>query len=178
MTHLYSRLFFIPFSSTFGKTLTLDDINLFICEDKLKCLTVEATNGCYYGFNLSNNDEKLAAMNVVVDKDDFTVVGWKIGNIIPDWVKRYEDWNIYIGSTLEGVVTNQVNNAGANNSEDEFIFEDDSNLKTNNYIESLHDDVEAGEKDIYDNAEKTEDGENKNGQLTTQTSTSSLSIIK
>jgi hypothetical protein len=62
-------------------------------------------------------------------------------------------------------VTNQVNNAGANNSEDEVIFEDDSNLKANNYIASLHDDVEAGEKDIYDNAEKTEDGENKNGQV-------------
>jgi hypothetical protein len=28
----------------------------------------------------------------------------------------------------------------------------------------LHDDVETGEKDIYDNAEKTEDGENKNRQ--------------
>ncbi len=79
----------------------------------------------------------------MIDKDDFTVVGWKIGNIISDWVKRYEDWNIYIGSTLEGVVTNQVNNAGANNSEDEVIFEDDSNLKANNYIASLHDDVEA-----------------------------------
>jgi hypothetical protein len=83
-------------------------------------------------------------MNVVINKDDFTVVGWKIGNIIHDWVKRDEDWNIYIGSTLEGVVTNQVNNAGANNSEDEVILEDDSNSKTNNYIASLHDDVEAG----------------------------------
>ncbi len=84
MTHLYSCPFFIIFSSTFGKTLTSDDINLFICEDKLKCLTVEVMNGCYYGFNLSNNDEKAAAMNVVIDKDYFTVVGWKVGNIIPD----------------------------------------------------------------------------------------------
>jgi hypothetical protein len=104
-------------------------------------------------------------MNVVIDKDDFTVVGWKIGNIIPDWVKRYEDWNIYIGSALEGVVTHQVNNAGANNGEDEVIFDETSNSKANKFIASLHYDVEAREKNIYDNAEKTEDSENKNGQV-------------
>ena len=111
--------------------MTSDDINLFICEDKLNRLTVEVKNRCYYGFNLSNSDEKAATMNVVIDKDDFTVVGWKIGNIIPNGVKRYEDWNIYTGSTLEGVVTKQVNYAGANNTEDEVIFEDDSILKAN-----------------------------------------------
>jgi hypothetical protein len=69
------------------KTLTVDDINQFIQEDNVKCLTVEAMNECSFGFNLSNDVEKAAAIQVVRDKHNFTVGGWNIGNIIPNWVK-------------------------------------------------------------------------------------------
>ncbi len=61
--------------STFKKTLTIDDINWFIQEDNLKCLIVEATNECSYGFNLSNDVEEAATIQVVRDKYDFTVGG-------------------------------------------------------------------------------------------------------
>jgi hypothetical protein len=41
-------------------------------------------NESAYGFNLSIDVEKVAAIQVVKDKDDFTVVGWSIGKIIPN----------------------------------------------------------------------------------------------
>ena len=72
--------------------------------DKLKCLIVEATNESAYRFNLSIDVEEAAAIQVVTDKDDFTVVGWSIGKIIPNWVKSFDEWNIYI--------SDQVKNAG------------------------------------------------------------------
>jgi len=50
--------------------------------DKLKILIVEAINESAYGFNLSNEVEKATAIQVVTDKDDFTVVGWSISKII------------------------------------------------------------------------------------------------
>ncbi len=131
--------------SIFRKTLTIDEINQFIQEDKLKYLFVEATNGCSYRFNLSNDVEKSAAIQVVTDKNNFTVVGWNIGKIIPNWVKSFEDWNIYIS------VFNQVNNAGAKSFVDDDIFGSDSNSKANNYIEGFQEDVEAGEKETEEN---------------------------
>jgi hypothetical protein len=108
----------------------------------------------------------------VIDKDNFRVVGWNIGKIIPDWVKSFEDWNIYIS------VCNQVNNAGAKSFVDYDIFGNDSNLKAKNYIDGLHEDVEAGEKDIYDNVEKMKKTKTTVERLfTTHTSRSSPSIF-
>ncbi len=64
--------------------------------DKLKILIVEAINESAYGFNLSIEVEEAAAIRVVNDKYDFTVVGWSIIMIIPDWVKSFDEWNMYI----------------------------------------------------------------------------------
>ena len=76
--------------------MTLIDINTFVQVDKLNILIVEAINESAYGFNLSNEVEKATAFHIVTDKDDFTVVGWSISKIIPNWVKSYDEWNIYI----------------------------------------------------------------------------------
>ncbi len=43
--------------------------------DKFNFLIVEAINESAYGFNLSVEVEEAAAIQVVTDKDDFTVVG-------------------------------------------------------------------------------------------------------
>ena len=64
--------------------------------DELKFLIVEAINESAYGFNLSKRVEKAAAIKVVTDENDFTVVGWSISKIIPNWVKTFDEWNIYI----------------------------------------------------------------------------------
>ena len=87
----FSLPFILPifFFSTFKKTLTSDDLNQFIQVDNFKCLIVEATNESYYGFNLSNDVEKAAAIQVVSDKHNFTVGGWSIGKVIPNWVKSF-----------------------------------------------------------------------------------------
>ncbi len=88
--------------------MTKNDINRFIQDDKLKCFIVEATNESAYGFNLSIDVEEAAAIQIVNDKDDFTVVGWSIGKIIPNWVKSFNEWNICI--------SDQVKNAGDSSS--------------------------------------------------------------
>ncbi len=64
--------------------------------DKLTILIVEAIIESAYGFNLSNEVEKATAIQVVTDKDDFTVDGWSISMIIPNWVKSFDEWNVYI----------------------------------------------------------------------------------
>ncbi len=100
-------------------------------------------NESAYGFNLSIDVEKAAAIQVVTDKDDFTVVGWSIGKIIPNWVKRFDEWNIYISEI------NQVKNAGVR------CIVNHEKLRNE---DGLQQDVEAGEKDIFDNlAEEIED---------------------
>ena len=114
--------------------MTKNDINQFIQEDKLKCLIVEATNESAYGFNLSIDVEEAAAIQVVMDKDDFTVVGWSIGKIIPNWVKSFDEWNIYI--------SDQVKNAGDLSIVNQQKLRNEGGLQQN---------VEAGEKDLFDN---------------------------
>ena len=44
--------------STFKKSLTISDINVFIQVDELKFLIVEAINESAYGFNLSKKSKK------------------------------------------------------------------------------------------------------------------------
>ena len=130
-----SLVIFIHVSnSTFKKSLTLNDINIFIQVDKFNVLIVETINESVYGFNLSVEVEKAAAIQVVTDKDDFTVVGWSIGKIIPNWVKSFDEWNIYI--------SDQGRNCG------------DSNIVNHQKLRNeggLEQHVEAGEKDLFDN---------------------------
>ncbi len=116
-------------------------------------------NECCYGFNLSNDVEKAAAIQFVSNKHDFTVGRWSIGKVIPNWVKRFEEQNIY-NSGL-----NQVNIVGAKSFVDDDILGIDSKSKSQNCIDDLQKDVEAGEKDIYDNIVTTEENENINGKV-------------
>jgi hypothetical protein len=95
----------------------------------------------------------------VRDKHDFTVGGWNIGKVIPNWVKSFEEWNIY------NSVFNQVNNVGAKSFVDDDILSIYSKSNSQNCIDDLQKDVEAGEKDIYDNAVRTEEYKNINGKV-------------
>ena len=78
--------------SNFNKTLSIADIIRFTREDKYKFLLVEYVTEAIYGFNLCVKVKQTAAINIVKDKTDFTVEGWKIGKEIPTWVLGYEDW--------------------------------------------------------------------------------------
>jgi hypothetical protein len=111
----------------------------------------------------------------VSDKHNFTVGGWSIGKVVPNWVKNFEEWNIYNSGF------NQVNNVGAKSFVDDDILGIDSKSKSQNCIDDLQKDVEAGEKDIYDNVVTTEENKNINGKVmlfTTLTSKSCLSIYQ
>jgi hypothetical protein len=116
-------------------------------------------NECSYGFNLSNDVEKAAAIQVVRDKHDFTVGGWNIGKVIPNWVTSFKEWNIY------NSVYNQINNVGAKSFVDDDILRIDSKLKSQNRIDDLQKDIEAGEKEIYNNIVRTKENKNINGKV-------------
>ena len=72
--------------------MSVADIIRFTREDKYKFLFVEYVTSAIYGFNLCVKVEQTAAINIVKDTTDFTVVGWKIGKEIPTWVLGYDDW--------------------------------------------------------------------------------------
>ena len=114
--------------------MTLIDINTFVQVDKLNILIVEAINESAYGFDLSNEVEKATAFHIVTDKDDFTVVGWSISKIIPNWVKSYDEWNIYI--------SDQGKNCGDSYIVNHQKLRNESGLEQND---------EAGEKYLFDN---------------------------
>jgi hypothetical protein len=70
----------------------------------------------------------------VTDEDDFTVVGWSISKIIPNWVKTFDEWNIYI--------CDQGTNFG------------NSNIVIQQKLGSevgLEQHFDTGEKDVFDN---------------------------
>jgi hypothetical protein len=145
--------------------LTVFEINTFVQVDKLNILIVEAINESAYGFNLSNEAEKATAIQVVTDKDNFTVVGWSISKIIPNWVKSFDEWNIYI--------SDQGRNCG------------DSNIVNHQKLrneDGLEQHVEAGEKDLFDNLAdeiKVTNGKvNHNPYLKVQNERSKSSIVK
>jgi hypothetical protein len=76
-------------------------------------------------------------------------------------------------------VFNQVNNVGAKGFIDDDILGIDDKLKSRNCIDDLQKDIEAGEKDMYDNIVRIEKTKTSMERLfTTHTSKLSLSIYR
>ncbi len=167
--------------------MTLNDINIFIQVDELKFLIVEAINESAYGFNLSKRVEKAAAIKVVTDENDFTVVGWSISKIIPNWVKTFDEWNIYIcdQSTIFGnsnIVNHQMLGSEVGleqhfDTREEDVFDNLADeikgtngkvyhnpyLKVQNERNSdggLKQNVETGQKDLFENLSDEIEGTN------------------
>ena len=95
--------------SNFNKTLSIANIIRFTREDKFKFLIVEYVFSNIYGFNLGVKVEQTAAINIVKDKTDFTVEGWKIAKEIPTWVLGYDDWVNDVPNHLHGHDTELMN---------------------------------------------------------------------
>ena len=95
--------------SNFNKTLSIANIIRFTREDKYKFLIVEYVFSNIYGFNLGVKVEQTAAINIVKDKTDFTVEGWKIAKEIPTWVLGYDDWVNDVPNHLHGHDTELMN---------------------------------------------------------------------
>ena len=155
--------------------------------DELKFLIVEAINESAYGFNLSKRVEKAAAIKVVTDENDFTVVGWSISKIIPNWVKTFDEWNIYIcdqGTNFgnSNIVNHQMLGSEVGleqhfDTREEDVFDNLADeikgtngkvyhnpyLKVQNERNSdggLKQNVETGEKDIFENLSDEIEGTN------------------
>ncbi len=59
--------------------MTLEDIEKFTKDDKMKYLVVKYTNSSFYGFNLVDKNERCAATKIVADVDNyFTITGWRM----------------------------------------------------------------------------------------------------
>jgi hypothetical protein len=89
--------------------LSIANIIRFTREDKYKFLIVEYVTEAIYGFNLGVKVEQTAAINIVKDKTDFTVEGWKIAKEIPTWVLGYDDWVNDVPNHLHGHDTELMN---------------------------------------------------------------------
>ncbi len=74
----------------------MHDITQYSRSENFKYLVIEASHGDYYGFNTSVKKEYEMAMNIVNDKDDFMVKGWKVSKKFPEWVKNAASWNAFI----------------------------------------------------------------------------------
>ena len=74
----------------------MHDITQYSRSENFKYLVIEASHGDYYGFNTSVKKECEMAMNIVNDKDDFMVKGWKVSKKFPEWVKNAASWNAFI----------------------------------------------------------------------------------
>jgi hypothetical protein len=111
--------------SNFNKTLSISDIIRFTREDKFKFVFVEYVTKAIYGFNLCVKVEQTAAMNIVKDKTDFTVEGWKIGKEIPTWVLGYDNWVNDVPIHLHGYDT-EVMNANDPDAADSVVVVDET----------------------------------------------------
>ncbi len=80
--------------------MNFEDIEKLTKDNKMKYLVVEYTNSSFYGFNLVDKNERLAATKIVADVDnDFTITGWKMskknimGFIVSGMAKLYQFWS-------------------------------------------------------------------------------------
>lgn len=120
--NLFINLTFIFVVRTFGKHLTVEQINEFIEEDNMKYIIFEYSGEKYYAFNLLDGVEYATAISIIQDKFEFMVMGWKVARVIPTWVLGCFDWNAFMNS-IKGS-TNQEDgkdhahvDANANNDE-------------------------------------------------------------
>ncbi len=58
--------------------------------ENFQYLVIKTWHGKYYGFNLNVKAERITA-NLIVNSDDFTVVGWKISKELPPWVNNADN---------------------------------------------------------------------------------------
>jgi hypothetical protein len=130
---------------TFEKTLTVVDIIKFTKEDEKKYLIVEHSSGKYFGFNLHESNKHTSAISIVQDKDEFTVMEWKVAKVIPTWVCGFVDWN------------NLMMSYNATLSQDVEMVNTTNDVFNANNVNVGNNDVNWCEKEIEDAKIKTAD---------------------
>ncbi len=61
----------------FHKTMTVNELETYFHEKKHGFLVAQAFNKKCYGFNLTRADECANVMQIILDKNNFFVSGWK-----------------------------------------------------------------------------------------------------
>ena len=142
--------------SNFKKTLSIANIIRFTREDKYKFLIVEYVTEAIYGFNLGVKVEQTAAINIIKDKTDFTVEGWKIAKEIPTWVLGYDDWVNDVPNHLMNV--NFSNAAGSLVVVDEAVEE---GIDAQYYVDPKDNENEGQDEEEYWSEAADSDGDAK-----------------
>jgi hypothetical protein len=71
--------------------MSLEELIKFTVDDNFSYLVIEACNGKFYGFNLSNKNERVKS-EYIISNEDWFVVGWKISRKLPPWVLNAKYW--------------------------------------------------------------------------------------
>lgn len=122
--NIFRNLTFIFVVRTFGKHLTIDQINAFIDEDNMKYIIFEYCGEKYFAFNLLVCEEYTNAISIINDKLEFMVMGWKVARVIPTWVLVYSDWKDFM-SSIKASPSNQEDGKRHAQYDDNAVYDGD-----------------------------------------------------
>ena len=77
-------------------------------EEKYNYLVVETFNIEYFGFCFSDNTEYQVARQIIQDRNNFIVNGWKVSRILPEWINGYDKWNAFMDEKSNSLQDNDI----------------------------------------------------------------------
>jgi hypothetical protein len=129
-------------------------LETYFHEEKYGFLVVPAFNKKCYGFNLTRANERANTMQIILDKNNFIVSGWKVARKLPNWIHNAHEWNEFFNRNC----SDDSPCKNADNNEDNFDNNDNDDGKENdkNYGNDNDDDNSVGEEEDDNNAECVE----------------------
>lgn len=151
--NIFFNLTLIFVVRTFGKHLTIEQINQFINEDKMNYIIFEYSDDKYYAFNLHECEEYTSAIRIIEDKLEFMVMGWKVCRIIPTWVLVYSDWKVLM-SSINALPSNHEDGNSINALP---TNQEDGKLHARDDVNEFYDDIDWNNRDIEEARIKSAD---------------------
>jgi hypothetical protein len=76
--------------------MTVSDIDTYFHEEKYGIFVVQAFNKTCYRFNITCADNHATAVQIILDRDNFIVSGWKVARKLPKWIHKNHEWDEFI----------------------------------------------------------------------------------
>jgi hypothetical protein len=147
----------------FDNMLTIEKVISYYDNDDFAFIVFKSGNEYYYGFNLGNKNKCDAAFEILEDKDDFTVIGWKVARKIPKCVNIAGKWNMR--NTLEDINQDEEHDDVDEKDDDDDDAMNDKELEENKQEGNHEDEVDIYNEDSkndHKDVEMVEEEENKN----------------
>ena len=103
-------------------------------------MVVQGFNKTCYGFNLTHADEHAKAVQIILDKNNFIVSGWKVARKLPNWIHNNHEWDEFLNKKCH-------NDSQGKNAENKDNTSDNNNDEDN----GKENDVESNSNDVDDN---------------------------